>query len=51
MSNPDPHRKVALTRQAPGRFPAANDHGGEIAIGSGEGADFTPVEMTRPTTT
>lgn len=36
---------VTVTRTAPGRFRATNARGGVIEVGSGEGVDFTPVEL------
>ncbi|MBP6994741.1 MAG: OsmC family protein [Phycicoccus sp.] len=39
------HREVALTRTAHGEFDARNVRGGIIHLGTGETADFTPVEL------
>jgi putative redox protein len=39
------HRTVTVTRVASGRFTVANDRGGEIAFGTGDGTDFTPTEL------
>lgn len=39
------HRSVTLTRTARGEFDVTNVRGGTIHIGSGESADFTPVEL------
>lgn len=38
-------RAVGLTRTGKGTYLATNRRGGELAIGSGEGSDFTPVEL------
>lgn len=38
-------RAVDLTRTGKGTYRATNARGGELAIGSGEGTDFTPVEL------
>lgn len=38
-------RRVSMTRLAPGSYEVANDRGGSLRIGSGESADFTPVEL------
>src|SRR5262245_55928609 len=47
MSDHDPKslRAVELTRTEPGRYRATNVRGGEVVIGSGHDADFTPVEL------
>ena len=39
------HREVQLRRTAHGEFDVENVRGGRIHIGTGEGADFTPVEL------
>lgn len=39
------HREVALTRTAHGEFDVRNVRGGTIHLGTGETADFTPVEL------
>jgi uncharacterized OsmC-like protein len=39
------HRGVTITRIASSRYVVANERGGEMTIGAGEGADFTPVEL------
>jgi putative redox protein len=39
------HRSVTVRRVASGRFAVRNDHGGEIAFGTGDGPDFTPTEL------
>jgi uncharacterized OsmC-like protein len=38
-------RSVQLDRTAKGSYTATNVRGGTISIGSGEGDDFTPVEL------
>ena len=39
------HRTVTVRRVARGRFAVANDRGGEITFGTGDGTDFTPTEL------
>lgn len=39
------HREVSMTRVAPGAYEVRNVRGGTLRIGSGEGSDFTPVEL------
>ena len=39
------HRAVTVRRVASGRFVVANDRGGEIAFGTGDGTAFTPTEL------
>ena len=39
------HRRVSMTRTSLGHYEATNVRGGAISIGSGESADFTPVEL------
>lgn len=41
----DTERSVSLERVGPGRFRATNVRGGTIEIGTGEDADFTPIEL------
>ncbi|WP_460695812.1 OsmC family protein [Nocardia thraciensis] len=41
----DSLRSVRIERTAPGRFAATNPRGGQIVFGSGDDADFTPVEL------
>jgi putative redox protein len=38
-------RAVELTRTEAGRYRATNVRGGEVVIGSGDDADFSPVEL------
>jgi putative redox protein len=39
------HRSVRLERVQTGRYTAINARGGQISVGTGEGTDFTPVEL------
>ena len=39
------HREVGLERLDRGRYRVRNARGGEMTIGHGEDADFTPVEL------
>src|SRR5699024_730886 len=41
----DTERHVDLQRQRKGRYEITNSRGGTISIGTGEDADFTPVEL------
>lgn len=41
----DAHREVRLERTGRGRYRVTNARGGEMTIGHGEDADFTPVEL------
>ena len=45
MATGSAHREVALERIANSRFVATNARGGQIIFGTGEGTDFTPVEL------
>jgi uncharacterized OsmC-like protein len=45
MANDSVHRHVTIGRVANGAFTATNDRGGRIALGTGDGADFTPTEL------
>ena len=38
-------RRVTMSRVGPGEYDATNVRGGSLRIGSGAGADFTPVEL------
>ncbi|MCH5676277.1 OsmC family protein [Streptomyces gilvus] len=38
-------RAVTVERTGPGRFTATNSHGATIDFGTGDGTDFTPVEL------
>jgi putative redox protein len=39
------HLDVTVERTAPGRFTATNARGGQLAMGTGAGTEFTPVEL------
>ena len=41
----DTHRQVSLSRIANSKYVVTNERGGQITIGTGEGTDFTPVEL------
>jgi putative redox protein len=41
----DTHRQVALERIANSRYTVTNKRGGQLTIGTGDGTDFTPVEL------
>ncbi len=45
MTSDSAHRRVRLERTANSRYVATNDRGGQISMGTGEGTDFTPVEL------
>jgi len=45
MTTDSAHRGVRLERIENSRYLATNDRGGQISIGRGEGADFTPVDL------
>jgi uncharacterized OsmC-like protein len=45
MATDPAHRGVSIDRIAAGRFTARNGRGGRITIGTGAGAEFTPVEL------
>lgn len=45
MTSDSAHRGVRLERIANSRYVATNDRGGQISIGTGEGTDFTPVDL------
>ena len=45
MTTDSAHRGVRLERIENSRYIATNDRGGQISIGKGEGADFTPVDL------
>jgi putative redox protein len=38
-------RSITVRRTRPGQFTLANDRGGQIVIGGGSDADFTPTEL------
>ena len=41
----DRHRQVSIERIANSRYTVTNDRGGQITIGTGQGTDFTPVDL------
>jgi putative redox protein len=43
--DPETLRSIDLSRIDEGRYQATNRRGGVLPIGSGEGSDFTPVEL------
>jgi putative redox protein len=45
MATDPAHRDVSVGRVTDGRFAARNERGGQIAIGTGGDADFTPTEL------
>ena len=45
MTSDSAHRGVRLERIANSRYVATNDRGGQISMGTGEGTDFTPVDL------
>jgi putative redox protein len=45
MTTDSAHRSVRLERIQNGRYTAINDRGGRLTLSTGEGTDFTPVEL------
>jgi uncharacterized OsmC-like protein len=45
MTTESAHRGVRLERIENSRYTATNERGGKINIGTGQGTDFTPVEL------
>jgi uncharacterized OsmC-like protein len=43
--DPETLRSIDLSRIGEGRYQATNRRGGVLPVGSGEGTDFTPVEL------
>lgn len=43
--DPETLRSIDLSRTGEGHYQATNRRGGVLPIGSGEGTDFTPVEL------
>ena len=41
----DTHRQISLSRITNSKYVVTNEHGGQITIGTGDGTDFTPVEL------
>ena len=45
MTSDSAHRGVRLERIGNSRYTVSNERGGQITLGTGEGTDFTPVEL------
>jgi putative redox protein len=45
MTTDSAHRSVRLERIKNSRYTAVNERGGTISMGTGDGTDFTPVEL------
>jgi putative redox protein len=45
MTSDSAHRRVRLERIGNSRYTVSNERGGQITLGTGEGTDFTPVEL------
>src|SRR5271169_5243494 len=45
MTTDPAHRSVRLERLENSRYTAINERGGTISVGTGDGTDFTPVEL------
>ncbi|WP_327657351.1 OsmC family protein [Streptomyces sp. NBC_00483] len=45
MTTDNALRSVSIERSGPGRFSATNVRGGTLTFRTGEGTDFTPVEL------
>jgi uncharacterized OsmC-like protein len=45
MTTDPAHRSVRLERVENSRYTAINERGGKISVGTGDGIDFTPVEL------
>ncbi len=43
--DPETRRSIDLSRIDEGRYQATNRRGGVLPVGTGEGTDFTPVEL------
>jgi putative redox protein len=43
--DPETLRSIDLTRTGEGHYQATNRRGGVLPVGSGDGAEFTPVEL------
>src|ERR1700678_3291470 len=41
----DTHRQVSIERISNSRYIVTTDRGGQISMGTGEGTDFTPVDL------
>ena len=42
---PSATKKVSLVRRSEGHYTATNARGGQIRLGAGKDAEFTPVEL------
>jgi putative redox protein len=45
MTTEDTHRQVTIERVANSRYTVTNARGGQMTVASGEGTEFTPVEL------
>jgi putative redox protein len=45
MTSDPAHRGIRLERIENSRYTASNERGGQLSMGTGEGTDFTPVEL------
>jgi putative redox protein len=45
MATTTAHRNVTVERIASGAYTATNGRGGQIAVGTGDSADFSPTEL------
>jgi putative redox protein len=45
MTTSSAHISVTVQRAGPGTYTAVNARGGQVIMGTGAGADFTPVEL------
>ena len=45
MTSDSAHRSVRLERTGNSRYVITNDRGGQLSVGTGEGTDFTPVDL------
>ncbi len=45
MTSDSAHRGIRLERIENSRYTASNERGGQISMGTGQGTDFTPVEL------
>jgi putative redox protein len=45
MTSDSAHRGIRLDRIANSKYTASNERGGQVSMGTGEDADFTPVEL------
>jgi putative redox protein len=45
MTTEDTHRQVSIERVANSRYAVTNARGGQITVATGDGPEFTPVEL------